>query len=190
MPKMLNINSKSKETMPKNVKTTLVEKPRVKKSDFPDEMLPSKNKGNRRNNIRELTKFNAVKHIYNDCLLGMTESMIVNKLVDDFYDIGKKYSQAYAYTLLAEVKAMIRDDMEKEIQDIRINLMAKAYDTYADAREHGDRSNAMSALNFISKITGALDPRYGQTNVQNIIIDFHFDDDDDNKNKLEDIEDV
>ena len=176
--------------MPKNVKNILVEKPRVKNAEFPAEMLPKTNKGNRRKNIRELTKFNAVKHIYNDCLLGMTESMIVNKLVDDFYGIGKKYSEAYAYSLLAETKAMIKDDMEKEIQDIRISLMAKAYDTYTDAREHGDRGNAMSALNFISKITGALDPRYGQTNVQNIIIDFHFDDNDDDKNKLEDIEDV
>lgn len=182
---MRNINSTSRETM---VKSELVSNPRKVNADFPADMLPKRNKGNRRKNRTSLVHFNAVKHVYNDILQGATESIVVNKLVDDFYEIGKKYSRDHALHILQEGKSLIMEDMEKELQDIRINLMAKAYDTYTDAREQGDRTNALKALDFISKITGALDPKYGQTNVQNITIDFRFGDDDNKETDYEDVD--
>lgn len=157
----------------------IVKKPRKVKADFPEEMLPTKAKSTGKLKKTSVVKFNAVKNAYNDILMGATDSMVINKLVDDVYEVGKAYTEGHARHVLAEAKQLIIQDMETELRDIRIGLMAKAYDTYTDAREHGDRTNAIAALNFISKITGALDPRYGQTNVQNITIDFHFDDNND-----------
>lgn len=140
-------------------------------------------KKNRRIKVGSVVKYNAIKHVYNDLLMGATDSVVSNKLQEDTYEIGKAYTHDYSYKILAEAKNMLIKDMESELQNIRIGLMAKAYDTYTDAREHGDRTNAIAALNFISKITGALDPRYGQTNVQNITIDFKFEPDEDNKDE-------
>lgn len=170
--------------MPKESK--IVSNPRRVKSDFPEEMLPTKAKSTGRLKKTSVVKFNAIKHAYNDILQGATDSMVLNKLTEDFYEVGKAYTEGHARHVLAEAKQLIMQDMESELRDIRIGLMAKAYDTYTDAREHGDRTNAIAALNFISKITGALDPRYGQTNVQNITIDFHFEDD--NNDEYEDVE--
>lgn len=167
-------------------KSKIVAKPRKVKADFPEEMLPIKSKATGRLKQNSVVRFNAIKHAYNDILQGATDSMVVNKLTEDFYEVGKAYTEGHAKHVLQEAKQLIFQDMESELRDIRIGLMAKAYDTYTDAREHGDRTNAIAALNFISKITGALDPRYGQTNVQNITIDFHFDDD--NNEEYEEVE--
>lgn len=144
--------------------------------------VPTK-KRTREVKAKSVTKQTAIKFIYNDLLLGATDSMVANKLQEDSYGIGRAYTHDYSYKLLAATKVMLLKDMESELKDIRIGLMAKAYDTYTDARAHGDRTNAIAALNFISKITGALDPKYGQTNVQNITIDFKFESDDDNKDE-------
>lgn len=168
-------------------KNKLVSKPRKLKADFPEEMHPVKTKSKKLKKT-SVIKFNALKHVYNDILQGATDSMVLNKLTEDYYEVGKVYTEGHARHVLAEAKQLIFKDMESELRDIRIGLMAKAYDTYTDAREHGDRTNAIAALNFISKITGALDPRYGQTNVQNITIDFHFEDDDENNEEYEEVE--
>lgn len=161
------------------VKEPILENPRVFKRDFPDELRPKTNKGNRRLRLASVTKFNAIKKAYKELLLGKPKSEIRDALTNDDYGIGKKYAENTSKDLVEVAQRLIMEDMEGELQNIRIGLMAKAYDVYSDAREHNDRTNAMSALNFISKITGALDPRYGQTNVQNITIDFKFDNDDD-----------
>lgn len=147
-----------------------------------------KRKKNGVGNKTSVAHYNAIKHIYNDILQGATDSVVINKLKEDTYELGRVYTEQYCARLLAKAKTMIVQDMESELRDIRIGLMAKAYDTYTDAREHGDRTNALSALNFISKITGALDPRYGQTNVQNITIDFHFEDEENKDEEYEDVE--
>ena len=167
-------------------KSKILSNPRKVKADFPEEMLPQKGKTTGRLKQNSVIKFNAIKNVYNDILRGATDSMVLNKLTDDFYEIGKCYTEGHARHILCDAKQLIMKDMETELRDIRIGLMAKAYDTYTDARDHGDRTNAIAALNFISKITGALDPRYGQTNVQNITIDFHFEDD--NNEEYEEVE--
>lgn len=171
--------------MPKESKILAKENQRKTKADFG---VPTKKKSGTRK-LGSVQHYTAIKHVYNDLLLGATDSMVANKLQEDTYEIGKAYTHDYSYKILQEAKQMVISDMESELQNIRIGLMAKAYDTYTDARENGDRTNAIAALNFISKITGALDPRYGQTNVQNITIDFHFDGDEED-NKDEEYEDV
>lgn len=161
-------------------KDELISKPnkRIYKKDFPDHR-PKKTKTTGRLNQKQLVHFDAMKHAYNDLLLGYTESMVKNKLVDDVYEVGKKYSDHSARGIVCEAKQLIIADMEDELRDLRITLMAKAFDVYTEAREAHDRRAALDSLNFISKISGALDPRYGQTNVQNIVIDFKFDEDND-----------
>lgn len=139
---------------------------------------------------KSLQKLTAMKCIYTDLVKGVQRSEIMNRLRADYYGIGVKWSNEHNNTVYDEALKILRDDMAVEMRDLRIGILSKAFDVYKEAREAHDRTNALKALNFISQITGALDPKYAQTHVQTVTIDFNFSDNEDNETEYEEVEEV
>lgn len=119
-------------------------------------------------------KDEVVNHIYNDICNGATYTNCLNKLMNDDYEVGHKYSESRADKLIQMARKLIRQDFEEDRKEIKARLYVAIQDVFNECREANDRSNALKALDQISKLLGLNEPDKIDMRLQNIEIDFGF----------------
>lgn len=119
-------------------------------------------------------KDEVVNHIYNDICNGATYTNCLNKLMNDDYEVGHKYSESRADALITEARRLIRQDFEEDRKEIKARLYVAIQDVFNECREANDRSNALKCLEQISKLLGLNEPDKIDMRLQNIDIDFGF----------------
>lgn len=133
----------------------------------------------------KLTRTMLVRHIVNDILDGATRSVIVAKVKEDAYGIGRTYSESQCDKFIREARDIIQQDTLEMIPTMRDDMINRLLDVYTEARERGDSNGALKALDQISKVTGLYEQKLrveGHT-TNEIIIDFGFDVDADSQNQ-------
>ena len=121
----------------------------------------------------------AVRNVVNDLMDGGVYSVIKQKLMEDEYEIGKKYSEGTAKGIIKFARARIKQDFEEQLPDIRASLTNMLYDLFTEAKQIGDRMNAIKCLQEIAKLTGAYEPPKVEAKVENYVIDFKLTDEED-----------
>lgn len=121
----------------------------------------------------------AIRNIINDIMDGGVYSVIIQKLEEDKYEIGKCYKKATAKHLISEARARIKADFEEQLPDIRASLTNMLYDMFTEAKEIGDRMNAIKCIQEIAKLTGAYTPQQVEAKIENYVIDFKLTNEDD-----------
>jgi hypothetical protein len=119
-------------------------------------------------------KDEVVNHIYNDICNGATYTNCLNKLMNDDYEVGHKYSESRADKLIQMARKLIRQDFEEDRKEIKARLYVAIQDVFNECREANDRSNALKCLEQISKLLGLNEPDKIDMRLQNIDIDFGF----------------
>lgn len=119
-------------------------------------------------------KDEVVNHIYNDICNGGTYTNCLNKLMNDDYEVGHKYSESRADKLIQMARKLIRQDFEEDRKEIKARLYVAIQDVFNECREANDRSNALKCLEQISKLLGLNEPDKIDMRLQNIDIDFGF----------------
>ena len=121
----------------------------------------------------------AIRNVVNDLMDGGVYSVIKQKLMEDEYEIGKKYSEGTAKGIIKFARARIKQDFEEQLPDIRASLTNMLYDLFTEAKDMGDRMNAIKCLQEIAKLTGAYEPTKVEAKVENYVIDFKLTNEDD-----------
>lgn len=116
----------------------------------------------------------AIRNVINDLMNGGVYSVIKQKLMEDEYEIGKKYTGGSAKNILIEARKRIKADFEEQLPDIRASLTNMLYDLFTEAKEIGDRMNAIKCLQEIAKLTGAYEAEKHEVKVKEITIDFNL----------------
>lgn len=119
-------------------------------------------------------KDEVVNHIYNDICNGATYTNCLNKLMNDDYEVGHKYSESRADKLIQMARKLIRQDFEEDRKEIKARLYVAIQDVFNECREANDRSNALKALDQISKLLGLNEPDKIDMRLQNVDINFGF----------------
>lgn len=118
------------------------------------------------------------EYVYNELLRGTTQSELVEKIQNDFWNIGKTYSTGSAKNLITQVRKEIKSDWEEERKDVRDTLLARLMSLYSDSIDAKDRYGALNCLKEIAKITGLYEPQKLDVNANvngGLVIDFNFD---------------
>ena len=118
----------------------------------------------------------AIRNVVNDLMDGGVYSVIKEKLMEDEYGIGKKYTEGTAKGIIKFARKRIKDDFEEQLPDIRASLTNMLYDLFTQAKDMGDRMNAIKCIQEIAKLTGAYEPTKVEAKVENIVIDFNLTD--------------
>lgn len=126
-------------------------------------------------------KMLAVKNIYNDFLAGATYSNVRDKLMNDDYNLGFKYSDKSTTYIIHEAYQMIRDDFAKDREFLQAKLVATCNDVLGEAVKDNNGKLALEAVDRIAKL-GGLYNNQTQTQVNilgkgDMVIDFKLDDD-------------
>lgn len=116
----------------------------------------------------------AIRNVVNDLMDGGVYSVIKQKLMEDEYEIGKKYSEGTAKGIIKFARARIKQDFEEQLPDIRASLTNMLYDLFTEAKDMGDRMNAIKCLQEIAKLTGAYTPEQKEVTVKEMTIDFNL----------------
>lgn len=119
----------------------------------------------------------AIRYVINDIIDGGVYSVIIEKLMNDEYGVGKKYVKGTAKQIIKCARERIKEDFAEQLPQIRENLTSMLMDLFTDAKQMGDRTNAIKAIQEIAKLTGAYEPTKVEAKVENIIIDFNLTDD-------------
>lgn len=116
------------------------------------------------------------RYISNDLLDGATQSVLVQKITEDAYGVGLKYSVHTAKDIISECRRILRDDWKEERETLREMQLNRLLDLYTESREAKDRLTALNTLKEINKVTGQYEPiRVDATIDGTISIDFGFD---------------
>lgn len=113
----------------------------------------------------------------NDILDGATRSVIVSKVKEDAYGIGRTYSEARVDQFIRKAREIIQQDTLEMIPTMRDDMINRLLDVYTDAKKKGDSNGALKALDQLSKVIGLYEQKLrveGHT-TNEIIIDFGFD---------------
>ena len=116
----------------------------------------------------------AIRHIVNDLMDGAVYSVIITKLTEDHYELGKMYNKGTAKQLIAEARKRIKKDFEEQLPEIKSSLTNMLLDLFTEAKEVGDRMNAIKCIQEIAKLTGAYEAQKVEAKVENIVIDFNL----------------
>lgn len=116
----------------------------------------------------------AIRNVVNDLMDGGVYSVIKEKLMEDEYEIGKKYTESSAKNIIKFARARIKEDFEEQLPDIQAQLTNMLLDLFTEAKDMGDRMNAIKAIQEIAKLTGAYSPQKVEAKVENIVIDFNL----------------
>lgn len=108
-------------------------------------------------------------------VIGATYTNCLNKLMNDDYEVGYCYSESRADKLISEAKKLIRKDFEEDRKEIKGRLYVALQDVFNECREWNDRGNALRALEQISKLLGLNEPEKVDMRLQNVDINFGFD---------------
>ena len=118
-----------------------------------------------------------IRNIVNDILDGATRSVIVSKVKEDAYGIGRTYSEARVDQFIRKAREIIQQDTLEMIPSMRDDMINRLLDVYTDAKKKGDSNGALKALDQLSKVCGLYEQKLrveGHT-TNEIIIDFGFD---------------
>lgn len=116
----------------------------------------------------------AIRHIINDLLDGAVFSVIITKLTEDGYEVGKKYCRSTAINMFKEARKRIKADFEEQLPEIKSNLTNMLYDLFTEAKQVGDRMNAIKAIQEIAKLTGAYEAQKQDITIKDLTIDFNL----------------
>lgn len=116
----------------------------------------------------------AIRHIINDLLDGAVCSVIITKLTEDSYEVGKKYCKSTAKEMFKEARRRIKADFEEQLPEIKSNLTNMLYDLFTEAKEVGDRMNAIKCIQEIAKLTGAYEAQKQDITIKDLTIDFNL----------------
>lgn len=116
----------------------------------------------------------AIRNVVNDLMSGGVYSVIMSKLMEDQYGLDKKYNESTAKTIIQCARARIKQDFEEQLPDIRAQLTNMLMDLFTEAKEMGDRMNAIKSLQEIAKLTGAYSPEKVDVKLKEITIDFNL----------------
>lgn len=125
----------------------------------------------------KVTRMLLIRNIVNDILDGATRSVIVSKVKEDAYGIGRIYSEARVDQFIRKAREIIQQDTLEMIPTMRDDMINRLLDVYTDAKKKGDSNGALKALDQLSKVTGLYEQKLrveGHT-TNEIIIDFGFD---------------
>lgn len=119
-----------------------------------------------------------LREIYNLLVNGATSSNIIDRLMNDYWNVGKKYTHKSCYNLLEDARKMIKEDFEEDRKTLKEQIYANYMDIYAEARESFDRMAAIKCMENLAKITGLNEPTKVEAKVDgSIVIDFGLDND-------------
>lgn len=119
-------------------------------------------------------KREAIKCILNDFLEGATHSNIVEKLTNDYYDLGFSYTTYSAKKLIDEARKTLKKDYNDEVAGMKERIFNMVLDTYTDARETHNHQSALKALEMINKMFGLNEPEKQEVTLKSVDIDFGF----------------
>lgn len=121
----------------------------------------------------------AVRNVINDILNGATYSVLKAKLMEDEYGLGYKYSKGQVDRIVREARDVIKKDTEEQLPYLKEDMLARMLDVYTEARDMGDRMNALKALDQINKMFGMYQEKLkvDADIKQEVIIDFGYDKD-------------
>lgn len=121
----------------------------------------------------------AVRNVINDILNGATYSVLKAKLMEDAYELGYKYSKGQVDRIVREARDVIKKDTEEQMPTLKEDMLARMLDVYTEARDMGDRMNALKALDQINKMFGMYQEKLkvDADIKQEVIIDFGYDKD-------------
>lgn len=128
-----------------------------------------------------------IRLICKDIAKGVNRRDIIQKGINDDYNIGRKYTYSTMAQYATEAKKIITDQWKEEMKGFRDQIKDMYLDTYNDAREHNDRIAAVQSLKELGKIAGVYDPETINLSVQGeLVIDFGFESDDEEEEIDED----
>ena len=135
-------------------------------------------------------KLEGIKCIYNDLLNLAGYNVIRQKMMEDFYGLGYKYSKSAFDEMYQEAMKQIKEDYQKQKENINEKLVAVVNDISSEAREHGDSRSALKGVEMLMKIFGVAQENNKktvevQTPSSTVKIKFGFDDDEDSKEEDE-----
>lgn len=116
----------------------------------------------------------AVRYTYNAMLEGATFSILLNNLMEDEYDLGYKYSKGGGEKVIAAARQILKEDFEKDLPHIREKIIAQYYDIFTVAKESSQYQSAIKALENITKIVGLNAPEQKEITLNNVMIEFGF----------------
>lgn len=116
----------------------------------------------------------AIRNVVNDLMDGGVYSVIKEKLMEDEYGIGKKYTEGTAKAIIKFARARIKQDFEEQLPDIRASLTNMLMDLFTEAKEMGDRMNAIKCIQEIAKLTGAYEAEKKDITIKDLTIDFNL----------------
>lgn len=116
----------------------------------------------------------AIRNVVNDLMDGGVYSVIKEKLMEDEYGIGKKYTEGTAKGIIKFARKRIKDDFEEQLPDIRASLTNMLYDLFTEAKDMGDRMNAIKCIQEIAKLTGAYEAEKKDITIKDLTIDFNL----------------
>lgn len=119
----------------------------------------------------------AIRCAVNDILNGALYSNITQRLVEDEYNLDYNYSEREAQRIVREARKRMKEDYQEVVPHMRELLTSMCMDILTDARESGDNSNALKAIQEVAKLTGAYEPIKTENKVKVINIDFGLEDD-------------
>ena len=121
----------------------------------------------------------AVRNVINEILNGATYSVLKAKLMEDEYELGYKYSKGQVDRIVREARDVIKKDTEEQMPTLKEDMLARMLDVYTEARDMGDRMNALKALDQINKMFGMYQEKLkvDADIKQEVIIDFGYDKD-------------
>ena len=105
---------------------------------------------------------------------GGVYSVIKEKLMEDEYGIGNKYTEGTAKGIIKFARARIKQDFEEQLPDIRASLTNMLYDLFTEAKQIGDRMNAIKCIQEIAKLTGAYEAEKKDITIKDLTIDFNL----------------
>lgn len=129
-------------------------------------------------NKSAIRKEMAIRHVVNDLINGGVYSVVKIKLMEDEYGLGYKYKEGTAKGIIKFARKRIKEDFEEQLPEIKANLSTILMDIITEAKDMGDRHAAIKAVQEVAKLTGAYSPQQIEAKVENYVIDFKLDGDD------------
>lgn len=118
----------------------------------------------------------AIRNVVNDILDGATYSVLFQKLTEDEYGLDYKYSQSMAQKIITKARKRMKEDYKEALPQMRETLTNICMDILSEAKQIGDRMNALKAVDYVAKLTGAYEPTKVEAKVENYVIDFKLTD--------------
>lgn len=119
-------------------------------------------------------KEQAVRCVINDLLDGGMYSAIYIKLTEDKYGLDYKYSASSAQRIITDARKRMKEDYAEALPQFREQMTHMLLDIVTEAREQGDRGNAIRAIQEVCKISGVYEPEKKEVTVKEMTIDFNL----------------